>query len=604
MRKNQTLPTVAERITAVQSWLKKQKFNAVVVPTSDPHNTEYLPDHWCLRAYLSGFTGSAGTLVVTPNDAFLWTDFRYWIQGANELEGTPIELMKDGHPDVKSWSDFLIKKLGTKAKIAFDPMMFMASQINTLTEKFAKAKIELVAFNDFSATCWPTRPEPSKEKVFDYGVKYAGKSRQEKIANVREKMKEEQLDILVVSSLYDIAWLFNLRGNDTPCVPIFTAFTTITPKNVTLYLDEQKVSAPLAKKLKDDGVEIKSYLGIVETLKKLKPSAKVGYTSSQTPATLSQYFPKEKAQLKNMEPSIIAKMKAVKNATEIKWAREARVHDGVALVRFFAWLDRAMKKGEDVTEFGAAHILNQLRLDNPQCKDLSFHTIAGYNANAALCHYQPSNDHPVKLEPKGLLLVDSGGQYLGATTDVTRTVALGKVNPQMMSDFTLTLKGHLAIARQRFPVKTRGSQFDTLARTYMWNAGINFGHGTGHGIGAYLNVHEGPPGISVGCNEAFEPGMMVTNEPGIYREGKHGIRIENVILVIEDEVTDFGAFYKFEPLTYCPYDTQLIQTKLLTDEEIKQINAYHKEVYQALESELSTEDKAWLKRACAPLKKG
>lgn len=592
---------IEARMKDVKALLKKNKLSAVVIPTSDPHNTEYLPDHWCLRAYLSGFTGSAGTLLITETKTYLWTDFRYWIQAEQELQGSGIELMKLGATNVPDWPEFCTQLFSKTAIIGYDPMMFMAQSVCNIEKVFAHTPISFVPVEQLAAKSWKERPLPPNEKVFDYSVKYAGKSRIEKIRDVRDIMKKSNVDFMLISSLYDIAWLLNLRGNDTPCVPIFTAFASLTPKTMTLYVDAAKISSPLRKKLNDDGIQIKDYTEVESAIQNLKGKQNVIYTATQTPMSLVQKFP-EGTHFTDFSPSLISRMKAIKNAAEIKWALKARVHDGVALVRFFAWLDRALLAGEDITEAGAAHILDQIRLDNPACKDLSFHTIAGYNANAALCHYQPSHEHPVKLERRGLLLVDSGGQYLGATTDVTRTVALGKVNAEMIRDYTLTLKGHLAIARQRFPEGTPGGLFDMLAREYMWNEHITFGHGTGHGIGAYLNVHEGPPGIYARCTEKFGPGIMVTNEPGIYREGKHGIRIENVLLVVPDIENEFGKFDRFEPLTYFPYDRNLIDVKNLSPLEIKQINAYHAEVFKALSPALTAQDRVWLKKATAPIR--
>lgn len=565
---------IPARLKSLRLFLKTQGAHAVIIPTADPHLCEYSPVHWSLRAFLSGFSGSAGTLVVTHEDAQLWTDFRYWIAAEQQLEGTGIGLQKQGSPEVKGYSEWLQDHLKKGQLCLIDPMMISAKGYDTLSIALGKKGIHLSAQNGLCETLWNERPSAPNGKVKDYPVRYAGLTRTRKLTALREKLTHGGIQYHLISTLPDIAWLLNLRGTDTPCTPLFTAFALVAPRTVTLFADPDKFSATLRTKLTTDGIVIEPYQAVFSALKTLKSKSTLLISPEQTPKAVFDALPSDCIKIDSELP--IPMMKAVKNKTEIAMLRKAMIQDGIILSLFFHTLETMIAENEKLTEYDAANLMTAIR--KTYSKDNSFEPITAYNANAAQCHYKAKEVSAAQLKRKGLLLVDSGSQYLGATTDVTRTVALGPVTAQMIHDYTLVLKGHLALSRAVFSASANGAQLDALVRAEMWKEGIDFGHGTGHGVGSYLGVHEGPHGISGGSRCRFVPGMIVTNEPGIYRSGKHGIRIENILLVVKDRKTEFGQFLRFEDLTLYPYDTRLIDLTRLTRTEILQINAYHQRI--------------------------
>lgn len=583
------------RLSHLRAVMKKNRLDAVIIPTADPHMTEYLPIHWRLRAWLSGFEGSAGTLIVTMGSAALWTDSRYWIDAANILKGSEIELMKQGLPDTPSFSQWLKKNLKKNARVAYDPLMVGYKDFETRAAELADAGIALVTLDGLCGKVWVNRPAAPTGKVMDYAVKYAGESRASKLKRLRKAMQEKKTDTNLISSSYDIAWLFNLRGSDTPHTPIFAAFALIGMKEATIFAETAKFSASLIAKLAKDGVTVRPYDEITDALRKLSSKTTIMLAPQQTVKALADAIP---AKTKKLEIDILPsnEMKAVKNETELQWLREAAVSDGVILTTFFASIETFLAEGVTLTEYDAVTIMDQIR--SMYSRGLSFNSIIAYNANAAMAHYSAKPENAAKLKRQGMLLADTGSQYYGATTDVTRTVALGPTTKEMRSDYTLVLKGLLRLTRAVFPVGTSGTQLDTLAREDLWQNNLNFLHGTGHGIGSYLNVHEGPHGISghpAGGKISLKPGMLITNEPGMYREGKHGIRIENIIHVTPQKKSEFGTFLAFETMTLFPFDSNLIERDLLTDVEIRQINDYHQRVYKLVAPKLSPLLRRWLK---------
>ena len=557
---------IVKSVESLREYLRRNGLCAFIFPSTDPHQGEYVPEHWQTRKWISGFDGSAGTAVVTLSDAALWTDSRYFIAAAQQLEGTPFTLMKDGLPDTPAILEWLCQQLTENDVVGIDGEVFTATEIEELKAALGKAGIQLRTDLDPAEELWTDRPPIPKNKVEIQPLEFAGESAESKIERVRQALREQQAEYLVISQLDEIAWLLNMRGFDVHCNPVFVSYVLLTQDNVTLFIDSEKL---------DDSV--KNYLNRIGV--KVLPYGKPSFES------------------KAFDPT--PAMKSIKNHAEIEGFRRAMIRDGVAMVRFLHWLKPAVEAGKE-TELSIDRKLTALRAEQDLYRGLSFDTIAAYGPHGAIVHYEATPESDVVLEPKGLLLLDSGAQYQDGTTDITRTIALGPLTDEERLDYTLVLKGHIRLALTRFPDGISGTQIDALARYAMWQHGINYGHGTGHGVGSYLCVHEGPHQIRHTWKPApLHAGMTVTNEPGIYRQGKHGVRIENTMLIVEDGETEFGRFLHLEPLTLCPIDLTPVVWELMTPEEITYLNTYHKKVYDELSPLLEEEERQWLKGQCS-----
>ena len=576
---------IDKRIEAARKSMKKHKVDAYIVTSSDYHQSEYIGEYFQGREYLSGFTGSAGILVIFNDEACLWTDGRYHIQAENQLKGSKIKLFKQGNIGVPTYKEYIVSKLAENSKIGIDAKILLSSDVN---EILSKKKFKIVDF-DLLAEVWKKRPDLAAEKIFILEDKYTGKSYKEKVKEIRASLKEKNADYNIISSLDDIAWIYNFRGDDVQHNPVGLSFTVISEKKASLYINEDKLTKEAKKYFKDNKVEIKGYFEFFEDIKKLKGNILVDF--NKTSYAIYEAISKNNL-INSMNPSTY--LKSHKNETEIANTKEIHVQDGVAIVKFMYWLKNNYKKG-NITEFSAEEKINSLREKIEGYIDLSFHTISAFGKNAAMMHYSAPEKNSTKIED-GVYLLDSGGTYLKGTTDITRTFFLGKVGKQEKIDNTLVLKGMLALSRAKFLFGATGTNLDILARQFLWNVGIDYKCGTGHGVGHILNVHEGPHGIRFQYNpQRLEVGMIVTNEPGAYIEGSHGIRIENELLVKEACETEHGQFLEFETITYAPIDLDGIVKSLLTKEEKEQLNTYHKEVYEKLKPYLTKAEQEFLK---------
>lgn len=576
---------INKRIEEARKSMKKHKVDAYIVTSSDYHQSEYIGGYFQGRQYLSGFTGSAGILVIFNDEACLWTDGRYHIQAENQLKGSEIKLFKQGNPGVPTYKEYIVSKLAENSKIGIDAKILLSSDVN---EILSKKKFKIVDF-DLLAEVWEKRPDLAAEKIFILENKYTGKSYKEKVKEIRVSLKEKNADYNIISSLDDIAWIYNFRGDDVQHNPVGLSFTVISEKKASLYINEDKLTKEAKKYFKDNKVEIKGYFEFFEDIKKLKGNILVDF--NKTSYAIYEAISKNNL-INSMNPSTY--LKAHKNETEIANTKDIHVQDGAAIVKFMYWLKNNYKKG-NITEFSAEEKINSLREKIEGYIDLSFHTISAFGKNAAMMHYSAPEKNSAKIED-GVYLLDSGGTYLKGTTDITRTFFLGKVGKQEKIDNTLVLKGMLALSRAKFLFGATGTNLDILARQFLWNVGIDYKCGTGHGVGHILNVHEGPHGIRFQYNpQRLEVGMIVTNEPGAYIEGSHGIRIENELLAKEACETEHGKFLEFETITCAPIDLDGIVKSLLTKEEKEQLNNYHKEVYEKLKPYLTKAEQAFLK---------
>ena len=576
---------INKRIEEARKSMKKHKVDAYIVTSSDYHQSEYIGGYFQGREYLSGFTGSAGILVIFNDEACLWTDGRYHIQAENQLKGSEIKLFKQGNIGVPTYKEYIVSKLAENSKIGIDAKILLSSDVN---EILSKKKFKIVDF-DLLAEVWEKRPALAAERIFILEDKYTGKSYKEKVKEIRAVLKEKGADYNIISSLDDIAWIYNFRGDDVQHNPVALSFTVISEKKASLYIDKNKLNEEAKKYFKDNKVEVKGYFEFFEDIKKLKGNILVDF--NKISYAIYEAITKNKL-INSMNPSTY--LKAHKNEIEIANTKDIHIQDGVAIVKFMYWLKNNYKK-ENITEFSAEEKINSLREKIEGYIDLSFSTISAFGKNAAMMHYSAPEKNSAKIED-GVYLLDSGGTYLKGTTDITRTFFLGKVGKQEKTDNTLVLKGMLALSRAKFLFGATGTNLDVLARQFLWNVGIDYKCGTGHGVGHILNVHEGPHGIRFQYNpQRLEVGMIVTNEPGAYIEGSHGIRIENELLVKEACETEHGKFLEFETITYAPIDLDGIVKTLLTKEEKQQLNEYHSEVYKKLSPYLNKKEKEFLK---------
>ena len=586
--------TVNQRIEALREVMQREHLAAFIFPSTDPHQGEYVPDHWKGREWISGFNGSAGTAVVTMTSAALWTDSRYFIAAEEQLRGTEFQLMKlkmPGTPTIPEWID---KECGAGAEVGLDGMVNSANAVKDLIADLRQqGGITLRANLDPLSQIWKDRPAIPENPVEIYPMEYAGESCHEKITRIRKALREIHADGMLMSALDDIAWTLNLRGTDVHCNPVFVSYLLISTKDVTLYINKVKLTPQVEAYLAAEGIAVAPYEDVAKGLKDY-----FEYNILLDPDEVNYTLYKQVTREIVEAESPVKRMKTVKNPTEIAGFKSAMLKDGIAMVKFLYWLKPAVEAG-DQTEITVSDKLESLRAEQPLYRDISFDTIAGYQAHGAIVHYEATPETDIPLKPEGFLLLDSGAQYLDGTTDITRTIALGPLTEEQKRVYTLVLKGHIQIELCKFPSGASGTQLDVLAREALWREGLNYMHGTGHGVGTYLNVHEGPHQFRMEYKPApFVAGMTVTDEPGIYLEGKFGVRIENTLLITPYKETQFGQFLQFESLTLCPIDTTPIVKELLLDEEIAWLNQYHKRVFATLSPHLDDEEKEWLKQAC------
>ncbi|HVX04437.1 MAG TPA: aminopeptidase P family protein [Rhodanobacteraceae bacterium] len=598
-----TLATVPERIAALRGLMQQRGVSACIVPTADPHLSEYLPAHWQAREWLSGFTGSAGTLVVTPQFAGLWTDSRYFSQAERQLAGSGVELVKLNVPHTPEHVEWLCARVHAGDKVACAADMLSLAAERSLRKQLAKHGAELVE-DDLPAAIWNDRPPLPHAPVYEHPLDYAIRSRADKLGDVRKAMQRAGATHHIVSALDEIAWVLNLRGSDVEYNPVFLAHLLIDAQAATLLVEAGKLDADLQETLAGGGVRIAPYEALGDALTALPREAVLLLAPGAISAAVARAIPQHVALIE--APGPITSAKARKTGKEMHHVREAMRRDGVALVRGARWLEESLKHDQRLTELDVDTRLRELRAEQPGFVSESFSTIAGYEANAALPHYRAMPESHAELHAKGMLLIDSGAQYLGGTTDITRMWALGETSPEQRRDVTLVLKGVIALSRAKFPRGTSGQQLDALARAPIWAAGVDYGHGTGHGVGYCLNVHEGPQSIRPPRSgqhlEAMDVGMITSIEPGIYKPGRHGVRIENLAATIPAGDGEFGEFLAFETLTLCPIDTRLLDLSLLDASEIAWLDGYHANVRERLAPLLDDPaDRAWLDARCAPL---
>ncbi|VYU32076.1 Aminopeptidase [Clostridium paraputrificum] len=573
--------------------MKKENVDYYIIPSGDSHQSEYVPEYYKGRAYVSGFTGSAGTLLVGLEESYLWTDGRYFIQAEKELNGSGIKLMKmniPGYPSLLEWIKNNVKEGKT---LAFDGSTISVNEYKNYKELAKKNGFNIKMDKDFLNEIWSDRPELSKEKIFIHDTKYCGKFTSEKLEEVRAEMTTLEGENYVVTSLDDIAWLFNIRGNDIAYNPVALAYALISDKEAVLYINEEKVTNDDKRTLEAQGVTLKSYNDIYEDIKNVTGSIIID--GAKVNGKLYSLISEDVKIIENL--NITTSLKAVKNEVEIKNMEVSQVRDGVAMVKFIKWLKENVGK-INVTEISASDKLEEIRAKGENFKGLSFNTIAGYKDHAAMMHYSATEESQYELDSEGMLLIDSGAQYLDGTTDITRTFILGPITEEEKRDFTLVLKSHIVLATTIFLKGTNGCNLDAIARRPLWRYGMDYKCGTGHGVGFFLNVHEGPQGIRpFGNTIALEPGMILTNEPGVYKENKHGIRTENTLLVTKAFKNDeMGEFYKFDTISYCPIDLEGIDVSLLDEEERGWLNNYHRTVYEKLSPYLNEEEKKFLEK--------
>ncbi|BBE31669.1 Xaa-Pro aminopeptidase [Tepiditoga spiralis] len=588
---------INERIKKLRMLMKKNNIQAYIIPTSDYHQSEYVADFFKSRAWISGFTGSAGIVVITKESSGLWTDGRYFIQAEKQLKNSEIKLFKMNEPEVPTYEEWLLKELKEGDTIGFDAKCFSIEQVKKLKDKIKYKKLKVYAEKDLINEIWINRPKLPQENIFIHNIKYAGKSFKEKLIEVKRNMKD--FDYYILSSLDDIAWLFNLRGNDVKNNPVFLAYSIISKEETYLFIDKNKLDNTVYNYLNENKIIIKKYDEIYTFINSLEKNKRYIFDLQKTNYKI--YLSLNKPEKILEEKNITTYLKAIKNNIEIKNIKKCHIKDGVAMVKFLYWIEKNINK-EKITEISATEKLESFRKEQEDFFEISFDTIAAYKDHAAMMHYKAEENTQYELKNEGFFLVDSGGQYFDGTTDITRTISLGNLTNEEMYDYTLTLKGNLSLSKIKFLYGTTGSNLDILARQPLWNEGIDYKCGTGHGVGYFLNVHEGPQQFRPIPNTiVLEPGMIITNEPGVYKEGKHGIRIENELLVVEDKETEFGKFLKFEIITYCPIDLKGVKTSMLSSEEINYLNDYHEEVYKKLSPFLNEEEKKWLKEKTEPI---
>ena len=586
--------SIKERIHALRMTFRPNNIKAFIIPSTDPHLSEYVAPYWMSREWISGFTGSAGTAVILMDKAGLWTDSRYFLQAEKELEGSGITLYKEMLPETPSITKFLCQNLKPGESVSIDGKMFSVQQVEQMKEDLAPYQLQVNLFGDPLKNIWKDRPSMPDAPAFIYDVKYAGKSCGEKVAAIRTELKEKGIFALFLSSLDEIAWTLNLRGSDVHCNPVIVSYLLVTQDEVVYFISPEKITQEVNEYLQEQQVSLRKYDEAESFLNSFTGENILIDPKKTNYAIYSAINPACKV-VRGESP--VTLLKAIRNEQEIAGIHHAMQRDGVALVRFLKWLEQSVPSGKE-TELSVDRKLHEFRAAQPLYMGESFDTIAGYKEHGAIVHYSATEESDVTLQSKGFLLLDSGAQYLDGTTDITRTIALGELTEEEKTDYTLILKGHIALAMAKFPAGTRGAQLDVLARMPIWSHGMNFLHGTGHGVGHFLSVHEGPQSIRMNENPiVLQPGMVTSNEPGVYKAGSHGIRTENLTLVCKDKEGMFGEYFKFETITLCPICKKGIIKEMLTAEEVKWFNDYHQTVYKKLSPSLNEEEKKWLLEA-------
>jgi len=586
---------INDRILLLRKQMIANQVDAYIIPSSDPHQSEYAPTHWQSREWISGFTGSAGTAVITSDHAGLWTDSRYFIQAEDELSNSEFELHKIINRSQPEHIVWLSENLQPGSVVVIDAPLFSVNQKNRYEKILSRNQIELKLTQDFISSIWDDRPEIPATEIFPHDIRYTGKSRTDKIKDVRLEMENQDVEYHLIPTLDDIAWLLNLRGRDVHCNPVFVSFVVLSQRDCFLFINENKINSELLVQLQKDNITIRPYNNINVFLEKLNASAKMLVDPTTVNLSLNESLSHTHI-INGKMPSQLAKSK--KNKVEIENVKSSMVKDGVALTHAFFELEEILKSGT-LKEYEFANIIAEKRSQQESYFGESFDAIVGYNGNGAIVHYRPTEENSATIKAEGMLLVDSGGQYHDGTTDITRTIALSKPTMEQKNAYTRVLKGNIALDNAIFPYGTTGGQLDILARQFLWDDELNFLHGTGHGVGFFLNVHEGPQSISPGqsgmTRQIIEEGMLTSNEPGYYKANEFGIRIENLILTIKSAQE---GFLKFKTVTLFPIDTQLIDKDLMSESEIKWLNDYHKEVFMQLSPHLDEKYSLWLKDKC------
>ena len=587
---------VPERISALRALMEERGYDAYMVPTDDNHQSEYVGEHFKARAFITGFTGSAGTAVITKDAAGLWTDGRYFIQAEQQLSGSGVKLFKMGEPDVPTVEDFIADVLPEGGTLGFDGRVVAMGEGQALEAAAAKKNAKIDYSTDLIDKIWEDRPALSEEPAFALDIEYTGESTESKLKRIRKSMAEEGADIHIIAALDDVCWTTNLRGNDIEFFPLLLSYAVITKEDMKLYIDERKLTDEMKANLAKDNISLRPYNAVYEDVKELCADSAILVDPSRLNYALYNNLPKGAKVIEKVNPTVL--MKAMKNDTEIKNIKSAHVKDGVAVTKFMHWLKKNVGKTE-ITEISAAEKLEEFRKEQEGYLWQSFEPICGSGEHAAIVHYAATPETNVPVVTDGLFLTDTGGGYMEGSTDITRTFAFGKITDRMAEDFTTVLLCNLRLARAVFMHGTCGYNLDILARMPEWERGINYNHGTGHGVGYLMNIHEAPSGFRIAIRErekaVIEPGMVITDEPGIYIEGSHGIRTENELLVCEKEKTEYGQFLCFEPITYVPIDLDAVNPDMMTKEDKEQLNAYHAKVYELVSPHLNEEEKEWLK---------
>jgi Xaa-Pro aminopeptidase len=590
-----------EKIDRIRQLMKKKGISAVVIPRNDPHQSEYLAEHWQVGKWLTGFSGSAGTIVITSEHSILWTDFRYYIQAEQQLAGSCVELYKMGEPKVPTFQEWLSDTLESGDVIGLDGNLFSRAGFKKLEQEVEAKGLLVDTGVDLIQEVWTDRPGLPMSKAFALSERYAGRTRADKITKIRDRMKALGADVHLMAGLDDIAWTLNLRGQDVHTNPVNIAFVLVGPERLSLFMKRDKVDDDLARELGRDTIDLFDYADVFAALAKIEGGSILVDPENTNCAV---YHSINKACKIVEAPCPAIGLKAVKNDVEIAHLRQTLVRDGAAVVKFLFWLEHQTGK-DRITEISAAQKLFEFRKQQDLFVDNSFDPIMASGEHSAMCHYCATKETDVTIGRDTMFLTDSGGNYFTGTTDITRTIFQGSPSRQEIQDYTLVLKGHIAVATTRFPKGARGFQIDTLARQYLWNAGMDFGHGTGHGVGFFLCVHEGPARISpLPVDVRLEPGMVLTNEPGVYREGAYGIRLENMMLVDEAFENEFGVFMKFDTLTWCHFERNLMDVNLLSRDEQEWVDAYHEGVYERLSPLVDREVAAWLREKTRRLQSG
>lgn len=588
--------TVPERISALRALMEEKGYDAYLIPTDDNHQSEYVGEHFKARAFMTGFTGSAGTAVITKTEAGLWTDGRYFIQAANQLEGSGVTLFKMGQPDVPTLEDYIADVIPEGGTLGFDGRVVAMGEGQALMSALLPKNGKIDYSADLVDKIWEDRPPLSEKPAFALGIEYTGESTADKLTRIREAMKQEGANVHILAALDDICWTTNLRGDDIEYFPLLLSYAIITMEDMKLYVDERKLTAEMKETLAKDGISIRPYNAVYEDVKNLKAEDSVLVDPSRLNYALYNNIPKGAKVIEKMNPEVL--MKAMKNDTELKNIINAHIKDGVAVTRFMYWLKKNIGKTK-ITEISAAEKLDYFRKEQEGYLWQSFEPICGSGEHAAIVHYAATPETNVPVTTNGLFLTDTGGGYMEGSTDITRTFAFGEITDRMKEDFTTVLLCNLHLARAVFPHGISGFNLDAMARMPAWERGLDYNHGTGHGVGYLMNIHEAPAGFRCAVREKekapLEAGMVITNEPGLYIEGSHGIRTENELVIRKGPKTEYGQFLYFEPITYVPIDLDAVKPDMMRQEDKEQLNAYHAKVYELVSPHLNDEEREWLK---------